>query len=62
MSLHTHFPYPRVNGQEDDDRMTPGGQLHMIAKYLSLPSVRRIDANIIYFTRGRSYQQFLDKT
>ena len=62
MSLHINFPYPCVNGQEDDDWMTPGGQLHMIAKYLSLPSVRRIDANTIYFTRGRSHQQILDKT
>ena len=42
--------------------MTPGGQLQKIAKYLSLPSLRRIDAKTTYFTRGRSYQQILDKT
>ena len=34
----------------------------MMAKCLSLPSVRRIDTNPTYFTRGRSHQQILDKT
>ena len=62
MPLHIHFPYPRLNEQEDDDRMTPGSQLHLVAKYWSLSSVRRIDANNIYFTRGRSHQQIFDKT
>ena len=36
--------------------------MHIMAKYLSLPSVRRMNANIIYFTRGRSHQQILGKT
>ena len=34
----------------------------MIAKYLSLPIVRRLDAKTIYFTCGRSHQQILNKT
>ena len=33
--------------------MTPGGQLHMIAKFLSLPSVRRIDANTLYLLHAQ---------
>ena len=62
MSPHIRFSYHRVNGQEDDDRMTPEGQLHKIERYLSLPSVRRFEGNNIHFTHGCGHQQILDKT
>ncbi|CAD6591953.1 MAG: hypothetical protein ASARMPRED_005878 [Alectoria sarmentosa] len=48
--------------QGDGLFMARGVPLHIVARYLSLPSLRRLQAKKIYFALGCDHQQYLNKT